>query len=631
MKSKTSFFNRTLFFELPRRFWPILAAYVAVWLVVLPVATANNLQYYLIDDFLGGNLRVLLARAGQNILEAGLYGGLILSAGFALILAMAAFSYLYTARSVSMYCSLPIRREGVFLSLFGSGLFWLFAGNAVIALVTIGVVSAYGLPALAGFVLQWFAMTCLFGLFYFGFAALCASLTGHVLVLPLVYAVLNFTVYVVEYLVRTAMSLFIYGVSVRGSLVLSPLSPPVHILDRTSVRGILERLADGGSVEIGCFYDGWTALICYGAAGLFCALAAVQLIRRRRMETAGDVVAVKPLKPVFKYCLSFGCALVIGLLIYTAVFGSETYGIARMVYMLLFMLFGAFVGYFAAEMLMRKTLRVFNRKNWLHLGAAAVIIAALMFCGEFDVFGIERKLPAADRLERVSVSCNGQSVNFEQADNIGALIALHGEIIAQKDINERKAAGFDLSPAYGVQITYFYKDARTLSRNYTIFLSSGTTVDELNALLNVPEAVNDRKNISIPVTPGAISDAFLNYFDKETGEYSEYWLSAEQAYALYTDCIVPDIDDGYLGKIWLVTDDAYYSGVYDCTFNFAVSQRRSDGGYAFDHFYTTLTRSAARSAAWVTENTGIALSTMGESREITTGEKAAVTGEGFGY
>ena len=43
MKSKTSSFNKTLFFGLWKRFWPLFTAYGAIWVLLMPVALGNQL------------------------------------------------------------------------------------------------------------------------------------------------------------------------------------------------------------------------------------------------------------------------------------------------------------------------------------------------------------------------------------------------------------------------------------------------------------------------------------------------------------------------------------------------------------------------------------------------------------
>ena len=493
MKSKTSYFNRTLFLNLLKRYWPIFAGYFVIWLIILPISLANILQYNTATAAFSGNALAFIAAAGNQILNAGLYGGVIMSGAFGVLIAMAAFNYLYNARSVSMMCALPVKREGVFLSVFTSGLASMFVINLLTFLISLAVVAAYGILASSfGYLLQWLAMVCMINLFFFGFAALCASFTGNILVLPIVYVVLNFTVYVVEMLTRTVMSMFIYGITSNDTSTLAAFSPPVKMLMNSNIAGILEEPGNYNSAVIGYNYGGWATLVVYAAVGLVFAVLAMLIIKHRRMETAGDVVAVKPLKPIFKYCLSVGCALVFGLLIFTTAFNSPTiYGVRAMLFMLLFMLFGAFVGYFAAEMLMQKTLHVFKGGKWLGFGVTAILIATLMFCGEFDVFGIENKLPDTSEVKGVSINSVGEAVLFEQPENIEAAIKLHGDIISHKDLNEQYTGNYNVN-SYYVSLVYTYNNGKTLTREYQIYSDASDEFYTLIDLINVKEAIDYR-------------------------------------------------------------------------------------------------------------------------------------------
>jgi len=622
MKSKTSYFNRTLFLNLLKRSWPIFAGYLVVWLIVLPVSLANTLSYntaIMADKF---DLQALATAAGRQILSAGLYGGVIMAGVFGILVAMAAFSYLYNARSVSMMCSLPIKREGTFLSVFTAGLSAVLLINVVVFLIALCVAAAYGVLALsAGYLLQWLAMVCMLNLFFFGFSVLCASFTGNIFTLPLVYVVLNFTAYVVEYLVKTVMSLFIYGISMDNNFVFLPLSSPAYLFMQTFVAD--STVPAGETFEVvGHYYNGWTALCIYAAVGIVFAILAMAIIKHRRMEAAGDVVALKPLKPIFKYCLSVGCALVLGIIIFETAFSNSTavYGVRGMLFMLLFMLFGAFIGYFAAEMLMKKTLRVFAGRSWIGLGITSVLITALLLCGEYDVFGIEGKLPDADEVKGVMIMCSGESVLFEEPENIKAAIELQRNIIKHKDENEVFTGNMEAYANY-VSFVYTYENEKTLSRDYTLYKDANDDILTLNDLMNVKEAVDYRKELEVPVSVDTIADAYVSYFDKTEMTYRDVELTAAQAYELYTECILPDINDGALGRIWLIQTEDYYSGVYDCTINFSVEKRLSDNNYKGDYFYTTLTRNAERTKQWIADNTDIEPCTMGESRDIMNAQK----------
>lgn len=618
MKSKTSFFNKTLFLNLLRRFWPIFAAYLVIWVIIEPVVLGNMLQYahysrgYTVDP---------LAQTmdfAKTVLNMGLYGGVIMSGIFAGLVAMAAFSYLYSSRSVSMICALPIKREGVFLSVFVSGLSTLLAVNLLILLITLAVTAAYGMLAAVGsYVLQCFAMVCLANIFFFGFASFCASLTGSILVLPLVYAVLNFTAAVVEYLIRAVMGMFIYGIRPGASDTFLWLSPPIKLLSTDTVSTVSAQTAQGVYYTSDVYYSGWLSLGLYAVAGLAFATLAMLLVKRRRMESAGDVVAVRPLKPVFKYCLSVGCALVLGLLIYSIVFSySEFHGLKAMLNMLLFMLFGAFIGYFAAEMLLQKTFRVFKRASWLRFAATGLILSALMLCGEFDLYGIEKKLPDAASVQGVSVSVDGESVLLEAPENIAAVIGVHGDIISNKAVNEAWQPDGIHSSNY-VNLLYTYHNGKTLERYYTIDPQGSNDIYTLNDILNSKEAIDYRKKLGLPVSIDTISDAFIEYYDAVQMQYRTIELSPRAAVELYHDCIIPDIEAGALGKVWLAPDEDYETNVYDCTIRLSLEERQADNSYNGDYFYTTLTVQATRTRAWLAANAeDLELATMGESRAL---------------
>ena len=628
MKSKTSFFNRTLFFSMLRRFWPVFAAYLLTWGFILPITVANDLGRAELTD-------AAVSISGQ-ILRIGHTGGIIISAIAAIAVAMAAFSYLYNAKNVSMMCSLPIRREGVFVTLFTSGLFWLLACNAVVFLLTLCVEAIYGIVTISA-LLQWLCMVSLMNIFFFGLATMCASFTGNILVLPAVYVILNFTVAVVEYIVRALVSMFVYGAGNGGwgSGFISWFSPAVALMTKTDVIAAYS----GGAADrftsyvpayyetvINYSYSGWGVLLIYAAVGLLLAAIGLLLIRRRKMEAAGDVVAVNPLKPVFKYCLSVGCALVLGAAVFGLIIGTNGISgeVEDMLILLGIMLVGAFVGYFAAEMLMRKTLRVFGAKRWIGFGAVAALISIFMFCGEFDVFGYERYVPKADEVESVNIQVNGESVTLKDPDNIAWATQIHKNIIKNKAIHEGGSydsydlTNTDLDYYYtdaSVRLFYSMKDGSLTARLYDVWYPDTDDLAELNKLFNSDESIKKRKAVGIPVTEDNISYSQIEYFDTETGGYSYLNLTAQEMVELYESCIIPDIDEHALGRIWLIIDSDYYDNVYACQIRMELSQRRQQGDYLYDYFNTTLTKQAQRTLEWLTAK-GIQPVTQGEADTI---------------
>ncbi|MEG2104496.1 MAG: ABC transporter permease [Oscillospiraceae bacterium] len=617
MQSKTSFFNRTLFLNLFKRYWPIFVAYIIVWAAIMPMALGSNLNNQSPDN--------PMLMAANYVMTAGYLGGSIMSAIFGMIIAMAAFAYLYNSRSVSMMCSLPIKREGVFISVFTAGLVGMFVSNILIFAMTLAVEAAYGAVGI-GYLLQWLAMVCLTNVFFFGFAALCASFTGHILVMPVVYIVLNFTVFVVSFLCREVLAMFIYGMRPGAMLeTAASFSPVVGINANTHVQGVMAMGADGIEVPVSYFYSSWPTLLIYAAVGVAFAICALLLIKHRRMESASDVIAVNPLKPVFKYCMAFGCAVVLGMGFYglMGISGANGAGFSQMLALLGCMLIGAFIGYFASEMLLKKTLRVFNVRAWVGMAAVAIIVSGLMCCGEFDVFGYERKLPSADEIVSVHINAGSQNVNLEDPENIAAAIALHSSIISHKAENEAPTSTAEQESAdyrsFNVWISYTKKD-ETLFRRYYGDIKYPVTDDiiVLEKLLNSEEAVKARTEVSIPASIETVSDSYIDWFNPESKEYENIQLSAEEAMDLYTNCILPDAADGNMGKVFLIMNDEYDNNTTDCsiTIQFSKLQKNSpENEYSYEEVCEQVNINAKRTIKWL-EAKGVSPISLLASNEI---------------
>ena len=615
MKSKTSSFNRTLITSLWKRFWPLFGAYFTIWLLLLPLPLGNMLAWNLRNAD-HNNASDIFASVGQTILNGGVSAGTVMSIIFCVLVAMAAFSYLYNARSVSMMGSLPIKREGIFLSQFIAGLSMMLMINVVIFLISLAVGESYGAKAGfdAAYLWQWLGIVCLENVFFFGFAALCASFTGNIIVLPLVYFVLNFTVWGVKEIIFAVMHYFTYGYRGNTSSFADWFSPAVKILN-AGFDGTKITQDNGIAVVTGYGYDYWGMLAIYAAVGIVFALLAMHFIKNRRMESAGDVVALRPLKPAFKYCMTGGGALVMGLLLF-ATSGLPGQSAKSFTFLVLFMLIGAFIGYFASEMMMQKTLRVFGAK-WLGFGLSCAVIAVLMFCMRCDVFGYEKYVPEADEVQSIHLGGGSVDATYEEQQNIQSIIDLHKSLIDHKQTYVSKANG---DQTFSIVISYSMKDGSLVLRQYDI-TDNGSTNDikKLQEIVNTKEAILSRKKLDYPVNLSTILNGQINYYDRSTKEYKTIQVPSDQMYDLYTNCIVPDINDLTLGRVWYITDNTYNNRVLNCTIQFNIQQKAlkqregQNTQYYSQNFSTTLTLDAKRTYQWMEDHYHLDLLTMGES------------------
>ena len=201
MQSKTSCFNKTIFRKHVTRFWPVWAAYFAVWLLDMPIAMLSQREY----------LRQFPAQVQSGALQA-VNSGVVISFIFAVLMAMAVWSFLYNSRSASGAACLPVTRTGQYLSGMLAGLLPLAAVHVVIFLLTLLAEASIGVVHLPS-LLTWLCATLLILLFFYGFATLCAMLTGNIIVLPAVYVVLNLVGAGLQVLLNGIVDFFVYGLN----------------------------------------------------------------------------------------------------------------------------------------------------------------------------------------------------------------------------------------------------------------------------------------------------------------------------------------------------------------------------------------------------------------------------------
>ena len=608
MKSKTSLFNRGVSLNLLKRYWPLWLGYFVLLLLVTPAVLSGR-----VDRLAPGEmLNYTLLNTGVDVVYISMVVG-VLSA-------MAMFSYLYSTKSCGMMNMLPIRRETMFLTIFLTGLMPLLAADVLVMLIT-GLF--YG-GRLVYFktLLLWLAMAVMGNISFYGFAVFCAVLTGNLVVLPVLYLVLNLTVYVAERAVRYLLGAFVYGMN-ASSCTLLVLSPIMELLNSLTVMSVNYIDADGMVQAVTNAYqvNGLGVLGIYCAAGLVCAALALLIYRRRQMERATDVVAVPVLKPVFKYCMTFGTAVVLAYVVYAWLVPGNVSGIAAALLVLALLLVGALIGYYAAEMLMRKTLKVFPGK-WKGCLVSCLILAVLTMAWEFDLFGYERRIPEADQVE--SAWFLGNNTELTEPENIQALTQLHQSLVDNKSENE------SADEQYIVTIRYMLKDGGTLIRRYPIrcdreaLNDPDSDIRRYEALENVEEARIRRIVPSFPVTITNISygDIYMSWRDEE-GNYQGESLSLtdEQVFALY-QCIRKDLEAGTAGRLWVGESDAYLDTVSTIDINLEfVTGTGEDQKWSY--IYETLCLDEENAMNWIRENTDFTVLSQRELYEEESGEPDA--------
>lgn len=604
MKSKTSSFNLTIFKKSITRFWPIWAAYFIFWLIALPISTASDLSHKIrfYDD-----LSHVLSYSAEQVFTMSKDLGIAVGAITAIFAAIALWGFMYSSKSASGYASLPVSRRSYFVSLTLAGTIPVIVINFVISSILFLVMASYGIGSFA-IAMQVFAIITLIYLFFYFFATFCAQLTGTAFVLVPLYALLNFVVIALYVIGSTFLSRLVYGLTATDSALqwLSYLSPPVGMIYGT---GMITTA--GTNVPM---FTGWGCLITYAVVGIIFAVTAYLIFRRRRMEAAGDVVAVNILKPVFKYCMTLGCAIVFcALMIFVL---NDTTSSSDLFTIMLLLAIGAIIGYYISEMLIKKSFRVFKKRTAPGILISLAVILLITAAIELDFIGYEKYVPNISDVERVSL--NGCEV--DEADLIEEVIDVHKAIIADKERNEAANYG-DGYFIYYQSIHYYLKNGKTVFRQYRIIsyfddANSPEILTRINEFLNKPEMILSGILPSFEIAgPENVASVSIACEIPSGGTASEYdmptvdrlfYYSGEDAYELWNDCILPDIEDGCgIGK-----NTSYYYPLQDFTtttcvlyFEFVDTEfvNTASSGPPVDRGLQTLciTTDAARTLEWL--------------------------------
>ena len=581
MRSKTSCFNGTLFRKNLSRYWPLwgLASFGGAMfpLAMLLELLHNGFQFW---------SPLETRQAYYTVLS---YGVPVISIVYAILCAMAVWNYLYNARNVGMMHTLPIRREGLFVTNVLSGLTMMAIPYAVTGVLLVLVTMLFG-----GFEPVGVLVTVLGvmgeSLFFFGLATFCAFIVGNVFMLPALYGLMNFIAVLTDFMVNLLAQGFCFGLNSSYSGTVEWLSPVVYLVQKISpnstyeTQWVTDRLG-GQRYETNVLTsvtleNGWL-IAAYAAAGAALLGLAWLLYRRRRSESAGDVVAVGWMKPVFRYGCAVYAAILGGRLLYALLWESFQSGrYFTVLPMILCMIAGGAIGYYAASMLLAKTPRVF-KTTWKGMLAVALGCAALCGAMKCDLFGVVRRVPAPDSVKLVNVYAAGSNYYLTPGKDdalIEKVRTLHQTIIDDKDYIMSTAEGRSVymeteegsytigAPASeivstsvssfantSVRFTYTLNSGLKVERRYNLYLTQNRMDQEdtydhlLDQLINSQEMRQKRirwRDEGFQLD-GAWIDTWRDYSD----------LSSREA-DLLLDAVAKDAENGDWGVYnWFLADN----------------------------------------------------------------------------
>ena len=466
MKSKTSLINRGILLNDFKRFTWIGAGYLLMLLLSIPLKVfmlysrdenviINNAPAYLHIFQFNTNAALLQV---MSIIIVPILTGLLL------------FRYLQDSQAADMLHSLPVRRETLYNTNVLAGAIFLFVPLILTALVTWALVAGLGIDVKGADILTWLAISLLFNLLFF----ICSVAVGMVTGMSTVQGALSFILLLLpsglSMLVLYNLGKYVYGF------------PYDYYFDRITNLSPLIRLTEISGqplrpVEIAVYLASAAALYLLGR----------YLYRKRRLETAGNAITFDILQPVFKYGATFCFMLLIGSYFYS---DQGSMGWTYFGYFI-----GSILAYFLAEILLNKSLQVFQLRQFKGYTVYCLVMLALFGMLQFDFAGYEKSLPALDEVKRVYLDHsfyalkekdnNMHTVNvqdgveytyqplvqaiYTEEKSIAGIHSLHQQIIANRlDNKETFFANRFNNNSQQICLSYELKNGSHIYRQYTI-------------------------------------------------------------------------------------------------------------------------------------------------------------------
>ena len=312
MLLKRSYFNAVLYRKNLARFWPLWGG-VSLVGCVLPLYMLLMLLSYSGAGFHIENSDV--SNAIYVVLTVMVPAGLLV---YAALCGVLCWGYLTNSRSVGLYHTLPVSRTCLFLTTVASGLTMMLVPFVIVGGLSVLVLLGWGIFPLEALI--WGALSVIgMSLLFFSLITFSAMVSGNSFSVLAFYFLGNFLAPTLDWLLTSFARGFLFGVSSDYTGKVEFFSPVFFLYRHLGV----ERQNDVWVLQ------GTWVIGVYVLVALAILAVSLLLYRRRKSESAGDVVAQGWLKPIFRYGVALLFGLTLGQVLYQFVyalpFGTSQY------------------------------------------------------------------------------------------------------------------------------------------------------------------------------------------------------------------------------------------------------------------------------------------------------------------
>ena len=536
MKSRTSFFNFTVFWKDITRFCP-------VWILYTLLLFMSGMSMLTVGLFIPGQFPSGVASS------LNLYP--VISMVYCLICVMCLFGDTFKSRMCNALHAMPLRRECWFITHTLTGILFSFVPNTLAALFFMPLLGKCWFIAPL-----WLLNTTVQSLFFFGLAVFCVNLAGNRIAAVVVYLLVNFLTPLCYWFLNTYYAPLLPGIHIQPTLF--DLFCPVISLYSTEFFTFEEYIISTGEYmeTYGYRYQGMTGHWWYMAALFPIALGllggALLLYRKRRLESAGDFLAFPKTCGIFH-------------LFFTLAIGAVFQGIFSLFSgNLITIIVGMAVGCLTGLMLLQRTVKIFTGRNMLRCGCLVGAMVLTLAATIIDPIGITRWTPKAERVESVVVTDLYDHVEDDDdyyystatvtdPEQIEALIGIHSTLVSRRFLLQPTLLSLLHGEVRTVHLTYRMESGMEITRRYYYY---DPEIDQqLFPLYCTPEyqfGVRDWDSLAAGITEIAVNDQPISPEDYPS------LLEAIKADCQLGALYMPDYSDPGLNSVWIISDDVYH-------------------------------------------------------------------------
>ncbi len=326
--------------------------------------------------------------------------------------------------------TLPVKRETLHNTHVLAGIIFLFVPLILTALISWALVARLGIEHVNGTdILAWLFISLLINLLLFMTSVASGMVTGMTTIQGALSYIFLLLPSGLSLLLLHNMSRYIFGFPYDFYFgKIDKLSPLIRLTE----------------ISINPIPHGEIVVYLLSSFALF--FLGRYLYQRRHIETAGNAITFDVLRPIFKYSVTFCFMLLLGSYFYS---DQGSLGWTYFGYFL-----GSLLAYFLMEILLNKSLQVFQWRRIKGYGIYALAMIGLIGLFHYDFTGYEKRLPELSEVKSIYMDNFFYALNYVQAtnaqayggseydspvkaifterDNMAAIYSLHQKIVANR-------------------------------------------------------------------------------------------------------------------------------------------------------------------------------------------------------